>query len=296
MTIDQGITKEQDATDPGAAQPDRRQRRWRRPSVLTTIALVLVVLFALAALLAPLISPYDPFAISEAILEGPSSAHLLGTDDVGKDIASQLIYGARVSLFVGIAAGLGSLVIGLIVGGIAGYVGGAVDNMLMRFAEVFQIMPAMLVALVIVAVIGRNSTLTALAVIIALWPQSARIVRSQFLNLRTAEFVDAARISGTPAWRIIAFEIFPVAFAPAGVQASLDVGRGMLLEAGLSFLGLGDPTTSSWGGVLRRAQPYLSDAWWFSVPAGICIALMVLSFNVIGDALGNRGNNGRRAL
>jgi peptide/nickel transport system permease protein len=273
---------------------------WRQSvrlvSPLTIVAFSLVAIFTLAALFAPLVAPQDPFAVSISILEPPSAAHWLGTDDVGKDIFSELVYGARVSLFVGLAAGLGSLLLGLVVGGVAGYVGGAVDNALMRFAEIFQIMPAMLIALVIVAVIGRNSTLTAVAVIVALWPQSARIVRSQFLALRHTEFVDAARLAGTPAWRIIAVEIFPVAFAPAGVQAALDVGRGMLLEAGLSFLGLGDPSSVSWGAVLRRAQPFLADAWWFSVPAGICIALMVLSFNVIGDGLGNRGTIGRRAL
>lgn len=274
-----------------------RKGRWgRRSKPMTTAAVVLVAIFTLAAILAPWISPYDPFAISPNILQPPSAEHWLGTDDVGKDILSQIIYGARVSLFIGVAAGLGSLVIGLIVGGIAGYVGGAVDNVLMRVAEVFQIMPAMLIALVIVAVIGRDSTLTAVAVILAIWPQSARIVRGQFLSLRSSEFVDAARISGTPAWRIILLEIFPLVIPAAAVQAALDVGRGMLLEAGLSFLGLGDPTTASWGAILRRAQPYLADAWWFSIPAGICIALMVLCFNIIGDAAGNRGTGGRRAL
>ncbi|SDT16957.1 ABC transporter permease [Jiangella sp. DSM 45060] len=284
--------------DPTATttKPSRLQRLRLGRGPLTIAAIAIVVLFALVALFAPLIAPYDPFAVSERILHAPSADHLLGTDDTGKDILSQLIYGARVSLLIGLAAGLGSLVLGIIVGGIAGYVGGAVDNVLMRIAEMFQIMPAMLIALVIVAVIGRNTTLIAAAVVIALWPQSARIVRSQFLALRRAEFVDAARISSTPAWRIIALEIFPVAFAPAAVQAALDIGRGMLLEAGLSFLGLGDPSTSSWGGVLRRAQPFLTDAWWFSVPAGVCIALMVLSFNLIGDSMGRRGNQGRRAL
>ncbi|RIQ34051.1 ABC transporter permease [Jiangella rhizosphaerae] len=282
--------------DPTTPKASRLQRLRLGRGPTTVAAIAIVVLFALVALLAPLIAPYDPFAVSPRILEGPSADHLLGTDDTGKDILSQLIYGARVSLLIGLAAGLGSLVLGIVVGGIAGYVGGAVDNVLMRIAEIFQIMPAMLIALVIVAVIGRNTTLIAAAVIIALWPQSARIVRSQFLALRRAEFVDAARISGTPAWRIIALEIFPVAFAPAAVQAALDIGRGMLLEAGLSFLGLGDPSTSSWGGVLRRAQPFLTDAWWFSVPAGVCIALMVLSFNLIGDAMGRRGTQGRRAL
>ncbi|QMU95912.1 ABC transporter permease [Microbacterium esteraromaticum] len=283
-------------TEAIVVQRAARKVRRNRPNALTIGAIITVGLFALAALLAPVIAPIDPFAISNDILEPPSASHWLGTDDVGKDLFSQIVYGARVSLFIGIAAGLGSLVVGLLVGGIAGYVGGAVDNILMRIAEVFQIMPAMLIALVIVAVIGRDSTLTAVAVILAIWPQSARIVRGQFLALRSSEFVDAARISATPSWRIILLEIFPLVIPAAAVQAALDVGRGMLLEAGLSFLGLGDPTTASWGAVLRRAQPYLADAWWFSIPAGICIAIMVLCFNVIGDAAGNRGSAGRRAL
>ncbi|MFD5226756.1 ABC transporter permease [Microbacterium sp. NPDC058342] len=283
-------------TEAIVVQRAARKVRRNRLNALTIGAIVIVAVFALAALFAPLIAPFDPFAISNDILEEPSSVHWLGTDDVGKDLFSQIVHGARVSLFIGVAAGLGSLLVGLLVGGIAGYVGGAVDNILMRIAEVFQIMPAMLIALVIVAVIGRDSTLTAVAVILAIWPQSARIVRGQFLALRSSEFVDAARLAATPAWRIILFEIFPLVIPAAAVQAALDVGRGMLLEAGLSFLGLGDPTTASWGAVLRRAQPYLADAWWFSIPAGICIALMVLCFNVIGDAAGSRGSAGRRAL
>jgi peptide/nickel transport system permease protein len=255
-----------------------------------------VALFALAALFAPIVATHDPFAVSPEILEAPGAAHLLGTDDLGKDLFSQLVHGARVSLTIGLAAGLGSLLIGMVVGGIAGFAGGTVDTVLMRVAEVFQILPAMIVALVIVAVIGRGTGLTAAAVVIALWPQAARIVRGQYLQLRRTEFVDAARLAGTPSWRIVSFEIFPVAFPPAGVQAALDVGRGMLLEASLSFLGLGDPNSASWGAVLRRAQPYLADAWWFSIPAGLCVVLMVLSFNIIGDALGSRGTAGRRSL
>ncbi|MFV0462067.1 MAG: ABC transporter permease [Nostocoides sp.] len=278
--------------------PTGRSRfaRLRDSGPMTVIAAAMILVFAAIAVFAPALAPYDPFQVSRDVLQAPSAAHLLGTDDVGKDILSQLIYGARVSLFVGLATGLGSLVVGVIVGGIAGYVGGWVDNVLMRIAEVFQVMPAMLIAIVIVAVIGRSVFLTALAVIIAVWPQSARIVRSQFISLRNTEFVDAARISGTPVLRIILVEILLVAFPPIIVQAALDVGRGMLLEAGLSFLGLGDPNTSSWGGLLRDAQPYLSDAWWFSIPAGICIALMVLSFNLLGDSLSRRGTAGRRAL
>ncbi|MCF6474335.1 ABC transporter permease [Nonomuraea sp. MG754425] len=274
-----------------------RRRSWLpRSAPLTVVAVGCVVLFALAGLLAPIVATHNPFAVSPQILQSPSGAHLLGTDELGKDIFSQLVHGARASLTIGLAAGLGSLLIGLVVGGIAGYAGGAVDSALMRVAEVFQILPAMIVALVIVAVIGRGTGLTALAVIVALWPQAARIVRGQYLQLRGAEFVDAARLARTPAWRIIAVEIFPVAFPPAGVQAALDVGRGMLLESSLSFLGLGDPNSASWGAVLRRAQPYLSEAWWFSVPAGLCVVLMVLSFNIIGDALGSSGTAGRRSL
>lgn len=270
--------------------------RLLRGRVPALVAATVIAAFAVVALLADVIAPYDPFGVSRSLLEAPGAAHLLGTDDLGKDVLSQLVYGARTSLFIGIAAGAGSFVLGAIVGGIAGYVGGVVDTVLMRVAEMFQILPAMLIALVIVAVIGRSTTLTAVAVVIALWPQSARIIRSQFLALRRKEFVEAARISGTPGWRIILVEILPVAIAPAAVQVALDVGRGMLLEASLSFLGLGDPNAPSWGAVLRRAQPYLVDAWWLSIPAGICIALMVLAFNVLGESFGKSGSAGRRAM
>lgn len=279
---------------PGAVRgirlPQALHRSGTRPRVLVWSCAIVLAVIVVASVLAPWIAPYEPLALSREMVEGPSSGHWLGTDDLGRDVLSHIIHGGRVSLVVGVAAGLGSLVIGTIVGAVSGYFGGWVDTALMRFTEIFQVMPTLIIALVIVAVLGRGAGYTSVAVVVAVWPQAARVLRSQFLQLRESEFVEASRIAGMR-WYEVAFRvILPVAIPPLVVQATLDLGRGILLEAGLSFLGLGDPSAPSWGAMLRRAQPYLDEAWWLSIPAGLAIFAAVFCVNILGDALNDRIN------
>ncbi len=246
--------------------------------------LVIIAGVALVAIAAGLIAPVDPRAVSPQLLQPPGGDHLLGTDTVGRDIFSQLVYGGRVSLIVALATGLGTLVIGTVVGAVAGYYGGRVDAVLMRIAEIFQIIPSFALALIIVAVLGTNLAYICAALVTALWPQMARLVRGEVLKLKTTDMVAAAKTVGHPNHRIIVSDVLPNAMPPMIVQTTIDIGTAILLQAGLSFLGLGDPSNLSWGDILQQAQTDLS-AWWMSIPAGAVIFAVVLSANFIGDGL-----------
>ncbi|WP_053206626.1 ABC transporter permease [Jiangella muralis] len=265
--------------------PGGRQA-WRRflghpPAVAGLVILIVVVLVAVAA---DWIAPYDPQAVSQALLEPPSGEHLLGTDTVGRDILSQIIHGGRVSLIVALVTGLGTLVIGSLVGAVAGFYGGRVDAVLMRIAEVFQVIPSFALALIIVAVLGANLAYICAALVMALWPQMARLVRGEVLRIMTTDMVAAARTVGHSNRRIIMSDVLPNALPPLIVQTTIDLGSAILLQAGLAFLGLGDPSNLSWGDILQQAQRDLS-AWWMSVPAGVVIFLVVLAANFVGDGL-----------
>ncbi|SDT20179.1 ABC transporter permease [Jiangella sp. DSM 45060] len=287
------------ATPPGVTPPGRRWRPGRRrppapggrqalrrflghpPAVAGLVVLAVVALVAIGA---DWIAPYDPQAVSQSLLQPPSGEHLLGTDTVGRDILSQIIHGGRVSLIVALVTGLGTLVIGSLVGAVAGFYGGRVDAVLMRIAEVFQVIPSFALALIIVAVLGANLAYICAALVMALWPQMARLVRGEVLRIMTTDMVAAARTVGHSNRRIIMSDVLPNALPPLIVQATIDLGSAILLQAGLAFLGLGDPTNLSWGDILQQAQRDLS-AWWMSVPAGVVIFLVVLAANFVGDGL-----------
>jgi peptide/nickel transport system permease protein len=265
---------------------------WRRFSrnrmALAGLAVVIVV--ALLALGAPWLATHDPTAISRDRFLPPGAAHLLGTDNVGKDVFSSVLYGARTSLTVGLLAGLVSLGIGLAVGGLAGYHGGWVDSLLMRAAEFFQIIPRFFLAIVIVALLGGGLEKTILVIGALSWPATARIIRGQFLAIKEREMVEAARAIGFSDWHIMVREILPNAIGPAIVQGALDVSEAILLESGLSFFGLSNPDAPSWGEMLNRAQPYLRQAWWMSVFPGVSIFTLVLAFNLLADGLNDMLN------
>jgi peptide/nickel transport system permease protein len=266
-----------------------RQRLLRRPA--TTLALGFLVVLVALAVFAPLIAGYDPLTGGDNSLQPPlSPSHWLGTDDLGRDIWARTIYGTRVSLTVGVASALIAVVVGVVVGALAGYFGGWLDALLMRVAEFFQTLPRFVVALVVIALFG-TSVPKMIAVIAALaWPQLARVVRASVATLHQAQFVDAARVAGMGHGAIIAREILPNAAAPIIVLGSLDVAMAILIEASLSFFGLGDPNHVSWGAMLNDAQEYLRSAWWMSAFPGLAIALTVLSFNMLGDALNDALN------
>lgn len=246
---------------------------------------ILVVLVAFAAIAAPLIAHRDPLATSAFAFAPPLTNGLFGTDNLGRDVWSEVVYGGRVSLIVGIGASLLQTIIGVVVGGIAGYRGGVVDLILMRISEFFQIIPQFFLALVLVAIIGRGLDKVIIVLGIVAWPLTARVVRAQFIALRSSEFVEAARALGAGDWYIGYRVMLPNALAPVIVTATQGIAHAILLEAGISFFGLGDPALVSWGQMLNNAQPFLGQSWWISVFPGAAILASVLGFSLLGDGL-----------
>lgn len=270
-------------------------RRFRRSGAgIFGCAVVAILIFL--ALFPGLVASQDPNAVSSRFLDGPSAEAWFGTDNVGKDVFAGVVHGARVSLLVGVAVAVTVLVIGTIVGAAAGYWGGWLDSALMRVAELFQVMPGFLLAIVMLALLGQKTVYIVIAIAVAMWPQTARLIRAQVLSAREQEYVDAARSAGFSSLYIVVREILPNALPPAIVQMTLDVGRAILLQAGLAFLGLGDPNVSSWGEMLQRAQAYLDRAWWMAVFPGAAIFISVLGFNLAGDALNEALNPQSRRL
>jgi peptide/nickel transport system permease protein len=263
-------------------------RGWLKRFVRTKFGLVAIILMVLLigmAIFAPILAPYNPDSIVGPPFASPFGHYFFGTDEIGRDVLSNFIYGARVSMLVGAASGLVALILGCVIGGLAGYLGGVFDVVLMRIAELFMVIPSLILAVVVVALLGSQLLYIVLIIGFTLWPQEARIARSQFLTLRERDFVQGARVAGFR-WRHIVFrEILPNAIAPVIVQVTLDAGSAILLEAGLSFLGLGDPSIPSWGTMLQNAQGYLTTDEWLSIFPGIGILFAVLAFNFLGHAL-----------
>jgi len=249
------------------------------------LGFALVAAVVVAALAAPLIAHRDPLATSPLAFLPPLHGSLMGTDNLGRDVWSEVVYGGRVSLTVGICASLLQTIIGVTVGAIAGYRGGVADLVLMRVAEFFQVIPQFFLALVLVAIVGRGIDKVIIVLGIVAWPLTARVVRSQFISLRNAEFVEAARAVGAPNWYIAARVMLPNALPVVIVTATQGIAHAILLEAGISFFGLGDPALVSWGGMLNNAQPFLGESWWISVFPGAAILASVLGFSLLGDGL-----------
>lgn len=268
-----------------------RSRSWRqfRRHRLAMAGLAFLVLLSVLGLLAPLVAGQSPTKtnLGEA-LAAPSSAHLLGTDQVGRDVLSRLIYAIRVSLSVGIVAVSISVLISLVLGSLAGYYGGVVDMAIMRVTDIVMCFPTLIIILTVVAVVGP-SILTVMAVIGLLsWPGTTRLLRGQILSAREVDFVTAARCVGVPNWRIMVVHILPNVIAPLVVAASFGVAAAILTEASLSFLGLGVlPPTPSWGNMLAQARSIsmMEDRLALWVAPGLMVLLTVLAINFIGDGL-----------
>jgi peptide/nickel transport system permease protein len=256
--------------------------RKNRPAV---VGLIVVAFFGTMALLAPTLAPVDPLVMGRNSLSGPSFTHLMGTDDLGRDVFSRFLFGARVSLVVGLLAAIASGCIGVLVGSISGYFGGRIDNFLMRLTELFQVMPRFFLALLIVALFGTSLFNIIFVISILSWPPVARLARAEFLSLREREFVEAARSIGLGNRSIIFGEVLPNAIPSLVVIVSLQIATAILLEASLSFLGLGDPAQPSWGLMLNNSQKFLRTGWWMSLFPGIGIFLVVMGFNLFGDGL-----------
>jgi peptide/nickel transport system permease protein len=254
---------------------------------LAGAGLAILAIVLLCALLAPLLSPYDPNAQDYlALAESPSAQHLLGTDDLGRDVLSRIIFGSRVSLEVGmIAAGI-ALSIGVTLGLLAGFTGGATDNVIMRFVDAVQAFPSLILALAITAALGPGVGNAMIAIGFVSMTTIARLTRGQTLSEREREYVAAARVIGVPPRTIMARHIWPNITAPIIVQATLLIATAIVTEASLSFLGVGVvPPTPSWGAMLRSGSLYLETAPWLAFAPGIAIFITVLAFNFVGDGL-----------
>jgi peptide/nickel transport system permease protein len=254
---------------------------------LAFLGLLIILLLTLAALLAPWISPHDPYQqISAEALQPPSWTHLFGTDNVGRDSLSRVIYGARVSLFVGVTSMILAAAIGIPLGLTSGYFGGWLDTVTMRAIDTLLAFPALLLAIFIVAVLGPSLSNAILAIGIIYIPSFARLTRANVLSLREKEFVEAARCLGASDWRIMRHSILPNCASSLIVQFTLGVGYAMLIEAGLSFLGLGvQPPTPAWGQMVGLARNFITIAPWLITYPGLAIFLAVLAFNFLGDGL-----------
>lgn len=247
----------------------------------------MVGLVLLSALLAPLVAPYDPSAQNiQQMLQGPTTIHWLGTDELGRDTLSRVIYGARVSLLVGVIAVSIALFVGSALGLIAGYGRGMIDGVIMRVMDGLLAFPTLVLALAITAMLGPSLNNVMIAIGITGVPDFARIVRGQVLALRELDYVQAARSIGANDIRIMSTHILPNTMAPIIVHASIIIPGAILAEAGLSFLGLGvQPPTPSWGSMLNTARGYLEHNAWLAVAPGAAICITVLALNFLGDAL-----------
>ena len=257
----------------------------RNPSFL--LGLLILATVVAVAVSASWWFPDDPLDMvgTPMLWPGQDPAFPLGTDSLGRNVASGLAYGARVSLLVGISAAAIGLGIGTLIGAVSGYFGGWLDTALVRVTELFQTVPAFLLVIVIVAIGQPSDPVITLAIGVASWPLVARLVRAQFRSLREAEFIAAARLLGYGAPRIVFREILPNAMAPIIVTASVMVANAILTEAGLSFLNMGDPNLISWGSMIGDGRPLLRTAWFLTALPGGAIALTVLSLNLVGDGL-----------
>jgi len=259
-----------------------------RRNVLAAVGMALVALFLIFALFAPLISPQDPGNINLPLrLQPPSAAHWFGTDELGRDILSRVIYGARISMLVGSSVVAGSLLLGLIFGSIAGYYGGFADKFFnVIIMNAFLSFPGILLAIAFVAFLGPGIFNLILALCVGGWVGYARLVRAQVLGAKEKEFVEAARALGASDWRIVTRHILPNIIQPVIVQAAIGMAGAVLAEATMSFLGLGvPPPTASWGAMLNDGRGHLFDAPHLVLFPAAAVMLAVLSFNFIGDAL-----------
>jgi len=254
---------------------------------LNLVAIALIVILAACALLAPVLAPYDPLAQDLAVrLKPPSPEHWLGSDSLGRDIASRILYGARISLLVGVVVVASAGVFGTFVGLVAGYAGGLVDEALMRLTEIFLAFPALILAMAIAGALGPSLTNAIIAIAAVTWAVYARLVRGQILSLRQREFVEAARAMGASRRRIVLRHLLPNTLAPLMVQASFDMGSSIIAAAGLSFIGFGaQPPTPEWGVMISEGRNFISTQPWLSLFPGVAILLAVGSFNLLGDGL-----------
>ncbi len=248
---------------------------------------MLVLAVFIVAIFAPFISPYDPSAIDiKNILVGPSSSHPFGTDDLGRDVLSRMIWGSRVSLAVGFVAIGIATIIGVLLGAAAGYYGGYVDSAIMRLVDIMLSIPTIFLILAVIAILEPSIFNIMIVIGLTSWMEPARLVRAEFISLKEREFVTAARALGADDRRIIFRHILPNGLSPILVSATMGIGGAVLVESALSFLGLGvQPPTPSWGSLLSAGKDNIEIAWWLSAFPGLAILLTVLGYNLLGEGI-----------
>lgn len=276
-----------------AERPARRRgllaalRDFARQSPLNLLALGLIALFLVLVAFGDALAPHDP--IKPAIqlkLQPPSSTHWFGTDELGRDLLSRVLSGAKYSLGIAFIILSIALVIGVVIGALAGYLGGLADELLMRLTDLFLAFPALILAMAIAASLGRSLQNVVIALTAVYWPWYARLVRGQVLALKEREFVEAARAMGASSHRVLLRHILPNTTAPIIVQLTIDVGYAVLATAGLSFLGLGaQPPIPEWGTMIAGARTFFREAWWYITFPGLALTLTVVGFNLLGDGL-----------
>jgi peptide/nickel transport system permease protein len=273
----------------GDSQWSIAARHFKR-SKLAIVGLVLLGVLYFVALLAPFLAPFDPIAQPKDIVAmsylGPGNGHWLGTDQFGRDVMSRIIYGARISLSIGFIATAISITLGTFLGALAGYFGGRIDAVIMRFTDMVLAFPRLVLLILIVALFSPSIFIIITVLGLTQWPGTTRIVRGEVLSLREREYIQAARALGMSRTRIIFRHLIPNVLAPVIVTATLGIGNTIVMEAGLSFLGLGvQPPTPSWGNMVADGRQNLIGAWWVATFPGLAIVLTVLAFNLVGDGL-----------
>jgi len=254
---------------------------------LSLCSLFLIALLVLAGLFAPFFAPYDPVEISpDRRLTPPSQSNWLGTDEVGRDILSRIIWGARISLQIGLTIVLMAAAIGLVIGLLSGYFGGILDLILMRLTDMFMSFPTLILAIAMTAALGPSLFNAVLAMVIVWWPIYARLSRSEVLVIKEREYIKAIKALGASPLKILAFHVLPNAIDVIIVRASIDFGNAVMFCAALSFIGLGaQPPQPEWGAMVTTGRDYLRDAWWLVTFPGLAIFLTVMGFNLLGDSL-----------
>lgn len=259
---------------------------WRQKNFMFKLGVVICVTWILVAILAPVISPYSPTeVVMEDRFQSPNARHWFGTDDLGRDVFSRVLYGSRVSITCGLITVLISFVVGVFFGGLAGYIGGAVDDVMMRFSEMIQSFPPLILAMVIAAALGPNISNSVLAMAIIWWPNYARLTRSIVISIKENDYVTASRVLGATHTRILGKELLPNSVGSMVVMCTLDLGNAILMFSGLSFLGLGvQPPVAEWGAMVSDGVRD-SAKWWISTFPGLAIFSVAIGANFIGDGL-----------
>ncbi|MEP6507742.1 MAG: ABC transporter permease [Gemmatimonadales bacterium] len=259
------------------------RRGLRRPAGIVGLSLVCIILAI--AVFAPWLTAFDPFLITGPSLAAPSLAHLMGTDAIGRDLFSGILFGSRASLLIAVAVGLLAMICGVAIGSIAGFRGGVVDDLLMRITEAFQVLPRFFLVVVVIAVFGPGTLRLVLILGLTSWPTLARVVRGEVIAVRQLDFVLASEALGASQLHLIRHVLLPHVLPAVFVLMGLMMGQVLLIEASLGFLGLGDPTVITWGTLAGQADGFLRTGWWLALFPGLAITMAVLGLNLTGDAL-----------